>query len=151
MDKILRWQQTRCRYELPGIGGGSKVIGYNRAIENTISSIFRRKILSNQSVPNQCRVNLKNGETKNASNSGEGKVDIWPDNYSGQDLVGDTADLKYVDYNLESTEIRKCWKGHVMELLIIQMINMISDVSISKLSIHRKGYAYHHYLFILPY
>ena len=78
-------------------------------------------------------------------------MDIRPDNHSGQDLVGDTADLKYVDYNLESTEIRKCWKGHAMELLIIQIINMMSDVSISKLSIHRKGYIYYRYLFIRPY
>ena len=42
--------------------------------------------------------------------------------------MDETADLKNVDYNLESTEIHKCWKGHAMELLIIQIINMISDV-----------------------
>ena len=114
-------------------------------------SILRRKILSNESIHNQCRIDLKNGENKNASTSGNGNVDIRPDNYSGQDLLGDTADLKYVNYNLESTEIRKCWKGHATELLIIQIINMMSDAPISKLSIHRKGYSYHHYLFILPY
>ena len=42
--------------------------------------------------------------------------------------MGVTGDLKYVEYDLESTEIHKCWKRHAMELLIIQIINMISDV-----------------------
>ena len=102
MDKILRWQQTRCLDELPGIGGGSGVISYTRAIEDTILSILRRKILSNESIHNQCRIDLKGGETKNASTSGNGKLDIWPDIHSGQAVVGDTADLKYVDYNFES-------------------------------------------------
>ena len=151
LDNIPRWQQTRCLDELPGIGGGSKVINYTRAIEDTILSILRRKILSNESIHNQCRIDLKGDETNNASNSGKEKVDIWPDIHSGKYLVGDTAYLKYVDCNLESTEIIKCWKEHAMELLIIQIIKMISDVSISKLSIHRKGYNYHRYLFILPY
>ena len=92
-------------------------------------SILRRKILSNEWIHNQCRIDLKGGETtENASTSGKGKVDIRPDNHSGQDLLGDTAHLKNVEYDLESTEIHKCLKRHAMELLIIQIINMISDV-----------------------
>ena len=100
---------------------------------------------------NQCRIDLKVGEAENASTYGKGKVDIWPDDHSGQDLVGDTSDLKYVDYDHEPTEIHKCWKEHAMELLINQSIHMISDVQIPKLSIHRLGYTYHRYLFILTY
>ena len=148
LDKIPRWQQTRCLDELPGIGGGSKVINHTRAIEDTILSILRRKILSNEWIHNQCRIDWKGGETENASTSGKWKVNIQPDTHSGQNLAGDTAHLQNVCYNIESTEIHKCWKGHAMELLIIQIIYMMSDVPIFKLSIYRKGYTYHRtYLF----
>ena len=72
-------------------------------------SILRRKILSNEWIHNQCRIDLKGGKTENASTTGIGKVDIPPDTHSGQDFAGDTAHLKNVCYNLESTEIHKCW------------------------------------------